>query len=125
VPSPEFTQVGHAGFFTVVGMGLLKLAEYVLRRGDRKHREVLDDIDTSFHAGAIIRDELRKENESLRNRRASQEVVIQRLEANLATAQKTISEEQNMRQDLEAELRLWRRQADTQPVSPKFPPKDP
>jgi uncharacterized coiled-coil protein SlyX len=105
-------------------MGLLKLAEYVLRRGDRKHREVLDDIDTSFHAGAIIRDELRKENESLRNRRASQEVVIQRLEANLTTAQKTIAEEQNRRQDLEAELRLWRRREDTQPITPTFPPKD-
>jgi hypothetical protein len=105
VPGPELGgEAARAGLWTAIG--ILKLAESLLRRADRRHRDVLEDIDTSFHTGAIIREELRKENDLLRQRRASAEVEIHRLTTLCDEMQRTIESEKRNRELAQAELKL-------------------
>lgn len=103
------TEAGRAGAYAVIGGLLLKAAQAFLRRAEGRRRDALAEMDASLHAGASIRQELRKENEQLRERIGLTEKKVQRLEEEVAQLQDRLENEEQLRKDAEAELRLMRK----------------
>jgi hypothetical protein len=122
VGAPDVTgELRSAGFYAVLGGLLLKLLQVVVRAMEKKKRESLAEIDATFHVGAALREELRKENEQLRTRLDAAEVKIQWLEETTAGLQRDLAEAQSGRRDAEDELRLWKKGLRS-PRPPTAPP---
>lgn len=121
-------EVSRAGLYTVLGGLLLKAAEALFRRAGTKHRETLAEMDATFHAAAAYREELRKDNEELRERVVELEGRVRSVEDQLRAAVRRGEELEKENAalrldntDLHSELRALKRGLRT-PVPPSIPP---
>src|ERR1035437_8135672 len=68
--------VGYTGF----GMFLLKMASLMLNKVERYRSAQSSEMDSTFKTGAAMREELRKDNEALRERITAAEERVDALE---------------------------------------------
>ena len=71
--------VGYTGF----GMFLLKMASLMLNKVERYRSAQSSEMDSTFKTGAAMREELRKDNEALRDRITAAEERVDALELEL------------------------------------------
>ena len=110
-------EAGRAGGYAILGGILLKITESILRRAGRRHKDALEEIDATINTGAALREELRRENDSLRKRLETAEAELVQINKNLVTVEHLLSIEETARQDAEAEIRLLKR-AQRTPIPP-------
>jgi len=113
LPGPETAgEVGRAGLYAMLGGGILKLFELTLSAFDKKRGVMTAEAQTA----AALREELRKDNEYLREREDSLEVRLSAIDVDLhqtrARVMQLETENAALRQenaDLKTEIRAWRR----------------
>ena len=115
------SEATRAGLYTALGVALFKLMETALRRAGHKHQETLEEIDATIHAGAAMREELRKDNDYLRGRLEKVEAELDRVYQAKETLERALAAEKSVRQDAEAEVRILKR-AQRTPIPPSRPP---
>lgn len=128
---PEFAaEAGRARLYALLGGAALKFVELLLRRADKKRDMNLEETGATLRAGAQLREELRKENESLREREIeleqrieALEVETQELENEIVVLKRKLKETEESLRDAEAEIRMLKR-AQRSPIPPSRPPEE-
>jgi FtsZ-binding cell division protein ZapB len=113
VGAPDAAEAGRFAGYAVLGGFGLKFVQLVFRRFDKKRTDEADAIKLTLEAGEDLRDELRKENEDLRQRNVSLVERANALEDKCRTCSVTMKKLADENEDLRAELRMWKRGART------------